>query len=217
MRRVVTRRRRRPGRLRRLGAALTAAVVPLATVTGCSGGAAITAPDLESRIDVDTPALRAAKQDAGVQQCPAPAARRSELPDLTLPCLGGGRPVALDRVAGPAVVTLWASWCVSCPDELPLYQRLARRAAPDLTVLGVDYQDTQPGAALTLLDRTGATFPQVADPGGSLADHYRVSGLPAVLLVDAQGRVTFMLRRVDTYAELTGLVAEHTGVQVAAG
>jgi hypothetical protein len=84
-------------------------------------------------------------------------------------------------------------------------------------VLGIDYQDTQPGAALTLLQQTGAVFPQLADPGGDLADHYRLSGLPGVLLVDGQGRVTFLLRRIEHYADLVALVRQHTGVTVGAG
>jgi thiol-disulfide isomerase/thioredoxin len=105
---------------------------------------------------------------------------------------------------------------VSCPDELPLFQRLSEEAGRRLSVLGVDYQDTQPGAAMTLLGATDAVFPQLADPGGELAEHYRLSGLPAVLLVDEAGEVTFMLRRIDTYQELLGLVREHVGVDVRA-
>jgi thiol-disulfide isomerase/thioredoxin len=183
-------------------------------LSGCAGAASVTAPDLRSRVDVDNAGLRAAKRQIGVRPCPGPDRQRSDLPDLTLPCLGGGQDVTLSRVAGPAVVSLWASWCTSCPHELPLFQRLSRQADGRLDVLGVDYQDTQPGAALTLLDQADATFPQVADPGGSLADRYRVVGLPGILFVDAQGRVTFMLRRIEDYAELTRLVAEHTGVDV---
>jgi thiol-disulfide isomerase/thioredoxin len=177
----------------------------------------VTAPDLTSHIKVDTPALRAMKQRAGVDACPRPAGSGSDLPALTLPCLGGGRAVRLADVSGPAVVSLWASWCTSCPHELPLYQRLSRATAGHLTVLGVDYQDTEPGKALALLQMTRAVFPQAADPGGDLADHYRVSGLPGVLLVDGDGKVTFLLRRIDRYADLVTLVEQHTGVTVGAG
>jgi thiol-disulfide isomerase/thioredoxin len=154
------------------------------------------------------------KERAGVEACPRAGGAGSDLPDLTLPCLGGGRPVRLSQVSGPAVVSLWASWCVSCPHELPLYQRLSKDTAGRLTVLGVDYQDTQPGAALALLQQTHAVFPQAADPGGDLADHYRVSGLPGLLLVDRDGTVTFLLRRVERYADLVALVEQHTGVTV---
>ncbi len=200
---------------RRTPAGLAGLVALLVLLSGCAAGDALVAPDLESRVDVDNPALRAAKKEIGVRPCPtSPGEGDSRLPELTLPCLGGGSPVRLSDVAGPAVVSLWASWCSSCPDELPLFQRLTEAAGDRLTVLGVDYQDTQPGAALTLLKQTGATFPQLADPGGALADEYKIVGLPGLLLVDGSGEVTFLLRRIDDYPELVGLVRQHTGVDV---
>jgi thiol-disulfide isomerase/thioredoxin len=185
-------------------------------LSACAHGV-VAAPDLASHVDVDTAALRAMKHRAGVAACPRPAGGGSDLPVLTLPCLGGGRSVRLSDVSGPAVISLWASWCVSCPHELPLYQRLSEATAGKLSVLGVDYQDTQPGKALALLQTTHAVFPQVADPGGDLADHYRLSGLPGILLVDGDGKVTFLLRRLERYADLVTLVEQHTGVTVGAG
>lgn len=195
---------------------VVALVALMALLTGCAAGDALVAPDLESHVEVDSPALRSAKKEIGVRPCPAEGDGTSRLPELTLPCLGGGPSVRLSDVAGPAVISLWASWCSSCPDELPLFQRLSEAAGDGLTVLGVDYQDTQPGGALTLLQQAGATFPQLADPGGSLADEFRIVGLPGLLLVDGDGQVTFLLRRIDDYAELAGLVRDHTGVDVAA-
>jgi thiol-disulfide isomerase/thioredoxin len=193
--------------LRRLALAAAAGLL----LTGCAGeGPLPAAPDLRTRVDVDTPELRAAKQDIGIQPCPTTDGPGSDLPDLTLPCLGGGRDIDLGDISGPAVVQLWASWCTSCPDELPLYQRLRDEYGDKLTVLGVDWQDTQPGKAMALLDQTRTTMPQLADPGGELADHYRLAGLPA-------GNVTLKLMRIDTYDQLLGLVQDHTGVRVTAG
>jgi thiol-disulfide isomerase/thioredoxin len=197
---------------------LVAGVVAASVLlTACSGDGPLPSPDLRSRIDVANPALRHAKARIGVHPCPALTAKKSDLPDLQLPCLGGGRSVTLSHVAGPAVVSLWASWCTSCPHELPLYQRLSEQAGHRLNVLGVDWQDTQPGAAMTLLGQTHASFWQLADPGGDLADHYRLTALPGILLVDGNGHVTFLLRRIDNYADLTSLVRQHTGVDVSAG
>lgn len=65
---------------------------------------------------------------------------------------------------------------------------------------------------------TSATSP--APPSyscGRRADHYRLAGLPAILLVDEDGKVTFKLMRIDTYDQLPGLVEDHTGVRVTAG
>ena len=184
-------------------------------LTGCSE-ASITPPPAETRVDVDTEELRRAKSRAGIASCPTgPGNGSSDLPPVSLACLGGGEPVSLDEVGGPAVVPLWASWCEPCKDELPLYARLARSAGDDLAVLGVNYQDTQPDLALDLLRRSGARFPQVADPGGELADTYRIRGLPGVLWVEADGTARFVNVKVHSYDELVTLVSDEVGVAVA--
>lgn len=189
------------------------AVAAVLLLGACAEGTGLTPPPAETRIDVDTPALRQAKAKARIAACPAPQGG-SDLPAQTLPCLGGGRAVDLASVEGPAVLPLWASWCVRCPEELPLYQRLAEEAGDRLTVLGVDYQDTQPDAAIAMLREAGARFPQVADPGGTLADTYRVRGLPGVIWVRADGTATFDNAQPDSYAELVRLVSDRLGEDV---
>lgn len=185
-------------------------------------GSALPLPPVRTRVDVDTPELRAAKAAAGVRDCPGsrPGAARptaSELPPLTLECLGGGPDTVLSDVSGPAVVNLWASWCTPCRKELPILARLDEAAGDRVTVLGIDYQDPDPGAALGLATDSGVAYPQLADPGGSLADQLKILGLPGTVFLDARGRATFVNAAFDSYDELTALVREHTGVDVAAG
>ena len=209
----------RPGRPARALALVLAAGL---LVAGCSGpgpSAMQTAGALD--LDVDTPALRAAKQRAAVADCPAtPAtgpAEGAHLPSVTLPCLGGGRDVALDRLRGPMVVNLWAQWCGPCRTELPHYQWLHQRARGRVAVLGVDYQDPRPDWALDLLAQTGATFPSVADPAGVLREPLRVRGLPGIVFVDAGGEVVAVEYRViESRRQLADLVEEHLGVTVRA-
>lgn len=181
-------------------------------LTACTG-TSVTPPPVETRIDVDTPRLRTLKEQARIEPCPT-VTGSSDLPAEELACLGGGRAVDLSKVGGPAVVPLWASWCRPCREELPIYQRLTEVAGDRLRVIGVDYQDTQPDAALALLRRSGATFPQLADPGGVLADNYRVRGLPAVAWVREDGSVVFDNARFKTFDELVGLVSDRLGVEV---
>jgi thiol-disulfide isomerase/thioredoxin len=185
-------------------------------LAGCSGAPSPGAPSFESRIKVDTPQLRSAKAKAGIEDCPRPAAdATSDLPELTLPCLGGGRSVDLSRLAGPAVVSLWAQWCGPCRRELPYFEKLAGTGLVD--VVGVDWKETSPTGAIALLDETGATYPQMVDLDGRISDHYRVVGLPGILFVDAKGTVTFRPGEVRSYADLAALVKDHTGVDVTGG
>lgn len=172
-------------------------------------------------VEVDTPELRAAKREAGIEDCPTPTgdgpSAESPLPEVTLPCLGGGEDVDLSALRGPMVVSLWAQWCGPCREELPYYQKLHVRAGDEVAVLGVDYQDTRPAWALDLLRETGVTFPSLADPAGELRVPFRVRGLPGVVFVDADGTVVAVEYLViESYEQLAALVDEHLGVDVGA-
>ncbi len=209
-------------RLRR--AAATSVVLPVLFLAACTGatdtGDAGDKADsglFRTNVDVDTPELRAAKKAAGIDVCEPgredPVA--DGLPEVTLPCLGGGPDVELSALRGPMVVNLWAYWCGPCREELPYYQRLHEEASDKVAVLGIDYQDTLPQQALALAAETGVTFPLLADPSAQLRVPFRVRGLPGVLLVDGDGKVTHLEYTViRSYDELRDLVARHLDVTV---
>lgn len=173
-----------------------------------------------SSVDVDTPALRRQKRTTGVEPCPAsdPGAAPVEggLPDVSLPCLGGGRAVHLAGLRGkPMVVNLWASWCGPCRDELPVLQEFYERADGKVRMLGVDFEDTQPGAALELLRRSGVTYPQVADFDKAIDRGLGRHPVPMTVLVKPSGEVVSKLPMQITSADqLADLVEQALGVQV---
>jgi thiol-disulfide isomerase/thioredoxin len=183
--------------------------------SGPSGTSADRGTGGGTSVDVDTAALRHQRAQAGIEPCPA-AAGRSQLPDLTLPCLGGGRPVDLAKLHGPLVVNLFAQWCGPCRGELPYYQRLHRVSKGELHVLGVDYLDTQPARALRLARQSGVTYPLLADPDGRLRGYRGIGrGLPGVVLVDGTGKVVAVqFRVIESYAELRGLVQQQLHVHL---
>ena len=68
--------------------------------------------------------LAAMKKAAGIADCPRSdpgvAAVPSGLPDVVLPCLGGGREVRLAGLRGkPMMINVWAQWCEPCREEAP--------------------------------------------------------------------------------------------------
>jgi thiol-disulfide isomerase/thioredoxin len=201
--------------VRQVSAVVLAAATLLGTLTACGQPA-----DVLQSVDVDTPELRTLKAHAGIAPCPdrtGRAAAETELPDVVLPCLGGGPEVQLRSVTGPAVLNLWAQWCGPCGEELPLFQRLHSRAGDRVQVLGIDWQDAQPGRALELARSSGVTYPLAADPSALVADAWRVNGLPITVFVDAGGRTRVHRGQIANYKELARLVEENTGVRVAAG
>lgn len=164
---------------------------------------------------VDSAELRAIKREAGIEPCPNTTARGFKpvngLPEETLPCLGGGGSTNLAMTHGkPMVLNLWASWCGPCRKELPFIQQLHERAGDRVLVLGVDYQDTEPKAALELAAGAGVTYPLLADPKSQVRTPLKVVALPQTVFVNARGSVVATERRqIKSYDELASLVRKH--------
>lgn len=117
-------------------------------------------------------------------------AARLSLPDLTDPT----RSRSLKDLEGaPALVNLFAPWCVPCRRELAALQA-ASVAHPEVRFIGVDHQDSR-RAALALLHDAGGTYPAVYDPEGITATAYRSRGMPTTVVLRADGTI----------------VAQHTG------
>lgn len=191
-------------------------VLALLLLAGCQKEPVASQAPAGSNVDVDTSALRTLKHRIGIEQC-KPGESRSELPRVTLSCLGGGPDVDLSTLRGPLVINLFAQWCGPCRAEMPYYQQLHRKARGKVRVLGIDYLDTQPARALDLVRRTGVTYPLLADPDGVLRPDFKIRGLPGVVLVDAHGKVADVeFRVVRSYAELRRLVQRELDVRVPA-
>jgi cytochrome c biogenesis protein CcmG/thiol:disulfide interchange protein DsbE len=109
-------------------------------------------------------------------------------PALTGTALDG---TAIDLAAyrgHPVVVNFWASWCVPCREEFPLFKdRLATLGPKDgLQMVGVLYKD-DPAPAQQFTDEFGATWPTVTDADGAIAKAYRVVAPPQTYFIDADG------------------------------
>jgi thiol-disulfide isomerase/thioredoxin len=140
------------------------------------------------------------------------------LPSVTLPCFGGGPSVDVGRLRGPMVVSLWAQSCGPCRQEMPVLEQFHQHYDGQVAVLGIDYLDTLPSLAMGLLQKTGATYPMLADPSGSLGGRGPLPvfyGLPQLLFVGADGKVAFIHPGpVRSEHELVDLVRQHLGLSL---
>ncbi len=189
---------------------LVAAAAAVLLVSGCD--ADVPGPG-RSDVDVDTPALRELKAEAGVEDC-EPGDGDNDLPGLTLPCLGGGEAVDLSTLDGPMVINVWGSYCAPCRKEMPALQRFHERYGDRVPVLGIDLNDTQPDAALALARETGATYPSLADPDGDLQEQVKILAPPTFIWLRADGSYTQTAGGLDSLDEVVEMVNEYIGADL---
>ena len=135
--------------------------------------------------------------------------RPERLPDVSLASLTEGAPVDLGALRGPAVVNLWAQWCVPCRRELPIYQSFFAKHGAQVSVLGVDWQETRDDWARKLASESGVTYPLVVDPEPEI----HTLALPTLLLIDEHGKIAFQeYIEIKSLDQLERLVEKHLGV-----
>jgi cytochrome c biogenesis protein CcmG, thiol:disulfide interchange protein DsbE len=120
-------------------------------------------------------------------------------PQTALPALQG---LAVNGAAVPgldpsalkgkvSIVNVWASWCVPCHDEAPLFVQLAKDKR--LQVVGINYKDS-PDNARRFLGRYGNPFSMVgADANGRGSIEWGVYGVPETFVVGRDGTIVYKL------------------------
>lgn len=119
----------------------------------------------------------------------------------------------LSQYKGKVVyIDFWASWCVPCRKSFPWLNEMAKKYPNDLVVVGVNV-DNERQAAMKFLEKYPASFPLVFDPQGKLAAEYKLEGMPSVVLIDRNGRISHhhVGFREEQKAEYEHLITELIG------
>lgn len=141
----------------------------------------------------------AAPHPAGVN---APIAPESRLIDrgIGVPAAGevapdfsytltDGTSVRLSDLRGKRVlVNFWATWCLPCREEMPLFEAALAREGDDLVVLAVNRNEI-PAAIEAYAAETGVRLPLIADSNGQIGDRYAITSLPITYFINRDGTV----------------------------
>jgi cytochrome c biogenesis protein CcmG, thiol:disulfide interchange protein DsbE len=210
----------RPGRVW-----LTAIAVLVIVLTGCSESPVLSGPTtpVESPTEAvpspeSTADLGAMKKAAGIADCPRSdpdvAALPSGLPDVVLPCLGGGRAVRLAGLRGrPMMINVWAQWCEPCREEAPYLATVAKADNSDLMIVGIDHADPQPELAIEFAQLSTWTYPQLADPDVVLRAGLQIAGPPQTFFIRPDGTIAY--RHAGPFSsakEIRDLAQKYLGV-----
>jgi cytochrome c biogenesis protein CcmG/thiol:disulfide interchange protein DsbE len=122
---------------------------------------------------------------------PAPLTALPALEGLTAngaPVPGLDPALFMGRVS---VVNVWASWCVPCHEEAPLFTTLAQDKR--IQIVGINYKDGADNAR-RFLGRYGNPFGIVGvDGNGRAAIEWGVYGVPETFIVGRDGRISYKL------------------------
>ncbi len=158
---------------------------------------------------VDTPALVEPAAEATTGQAPsgvvAETARVPGFSGITV----DGAPYDLAVHRGKwVVVNFWATWCAPCLKEMPELSAL-HAMREDVEVVGLAYEDIEPGEMREVLDKRPVSYPIVIlDPYEPPQDFATPRGLPTTYLIAPDGQVAHHFLGPVTAADLESAIAE---------
>ena len=113
----------------------------------------------------------------------------SSFPDFNLGSLSDESRLLTKRdiIKLPALINVWATWCIACRVEHPFLMKLKEESR--LTIYGLNYKDNKL-KALDLLERDGDPFEfSIYDFEGRLAIDLGVYGAPETFFIDKNGLI----------------------------
>lgn len=118
---------------------------------------------------------------------------KKQVPEFTLPAVQG-RPQGLakaDLLGQVTLVNFFASWCVACRAEHPLFMEISREG--QVPLYGINFKD-QPADAEAWLKDMGDPYGRMgADINGRVAIDWGVYGIPETFIVGPDGTVAYKL------------------------
>ena len=113
------------------------------------------------------------------------------LPDTKLPLLEDPTVFveSSDLIGQPALINIWATWCVSCRAEHEVLMHIA--AKDGVAIYGIDYKDDKAKAEDWLKQLGNPYLMNLADPTGRLALDFGIYGTPETFLIDKDGIVKY--------------------------
>lgn len=126
------------------------------------------------------------------QGCTDERFQQQRAADFELPGLLNDEQYTLSQFRGKVVyLTLWASWCGPCRQEMPFLVELHQQYADQgFEVLAVN-EDIEPANGIEFITPFAVPFIVASDTEGVVLEKYNVEGMPTHFIIDREGYVRY--------------------------
>ena len=133
---------------------------------------------------------------------------------LRVECLDGKGEVALNSIEGPAVISVWASWCSNCESQQENFIRLFNEVGDQIQVIGIDVEEKSKSQGYSHALRNGMEYPQLYDPDGRTSNYFG-PGVPITQFIDAKGSIAFQkVGPITSYQQLIDLIETYLKIDL---
>ncbi len=119
-----------------------------------------------------------------------------------------GRTVSMSSFRGvkPVLLFFWTTWCPYCARQMKmLNDKYEKMSAEGIEVIPINVGESE-DKILRFLSRNRISIPSFIDGYGTVADTYRLIGVPTYTLVDREGRILLQTNEFP-YKEYKSLLA----------
>ena len=135
-------------------------------------------------------------------------------PELTAlaPKLADKRVTNADLLGTPVVLNVWASWCLPCREEAPIFKAVSESsAAQGVLFLGLNSLDGRT-AAKRFARRYALTYPNVREYENTITRKLGASAFPETFFLDRQGQIVGrVIGAISKRQLLDGITAAREG------
>ena len=125
-------------------------------------------------------------------------------PNFDVPSPRGA--VAISDMRGkPLIINFWASWCPPCTRELPYFERLRAEYGDRIRIVTVNWNE-DPAVAQAYMRANHLDLPLVTDERSKIYEAYSLTKVPDTIVLDADGKVTYVSVGGLSWDELAGAV-----------
>ncbi len=113
---------------------------------------------------------------------------KKQAPAFSLKDLDGNQVSLSDFKGKPVLIIFWATWCISCQEEMPILEKFSQGKRDQLTILFIAIDGERKRAVQRIVKKNKITLPVLLLLKEKVMDQYGVRGwVPQTYLVDQEG------------------------------